>query len=398
MKKKLNEIFDEAKPKELDQFSDELNAPELPDEVLASVKVKVYAKTKVKSKRKNNSGIWMRFGAIAACFLLIVSVIIAVPMLREDDPGVIPGPGTDIGSGSAGVEDEPDIPIITPPNNNSSDISLNDNSYVIESWMEYLNFEDACELASDVVVATFTGSRPYGASFTEYSFTVKNRLLGNAPEQINVYAMDAEIVVENESVAPYNAQELFLEHNTDYLLLLDHRVSVYNETDIYQFVCNIYIDFSDINKSMMYNQPIASHSSTFDFANTDTDSVLAYVKELVKNNTPSPQPVKNPELKDIITASTDIVVITVNRCEKKVINDFRNTGFFACTIEETLKGTLSVGESVQILFKLDDVEEGDKIIVALNNYDKATYYRITSLNSIFSIDNKGEFLSILETK
>ena len=39
MKKKLNEIFDEAKPKELDQFSDELNAPELPDEVLASVKV-----------------------------------------------------------------------------------------------------------------------------------------------------------------------------------------------------------------------------------------------------------------------------------------------------------------------------------------------------------------------
>ena len=36
MKKKLNEIFDEAKPQEIDQFSDELNAPELPDEVLAS--------------------------------------------------------------------------------------------------------------------------------------------------------------------------------------------------------------------------------------------------------------------------------------------------------------------------------------------------------------------------
>ena len=49
MKKKLNEIFDEAKPQEFDQFSDELNAPELPDEVLASVKGKVYAKTKLKS-------------------------------------------------------------------------------------------------------------------------------------------------------------------------------------------------------------------------------------------------------------------------------------------------------------------------------------------------------------
>lgn len=83
MKKKLNEIFDGAKPQELDPFSEELNAPELPDEVLASVKGKVYAKTKLKSKKKNNGGIWMRVGAIAACFLLIVSAVIVVPMLQK---------------------------------------------------------------------------------------------------------------------------------------------------------------------------------------------------------------------------------------------------------------------------------------------------------------------------
>ena len=53
MKKKLNEIFDEAKPQELDQFSDELMAPELPDEVLASLKGKVYAKTNIKKDCKN---------------------------------------------------------------------------------------------------------------------------------------------------------------------------------------------------------------------------------------------------------------------------------------------------------------------------------------------------------
>ena len=45
MKKKLNEIFDEAKPQELDQFSDELMAHELSEEVLASVNGKVYSKT-----------------------------------------------------------------------------------------------------------------------------------------------------------------------------------------------------------------------------------------------------------------------------------------------------------------------------------------------------------------
>ena len=94
MKKKLNEIFDEAKPQEFDQFSDELNAPELPDEVLASVKGKVYAKTNLKKEVKTTKSVWLRFGAIAACFLLIVSAVIVVPMLREDEPGVIQEPGT----------------------------------------------------------------------------------------------------------------------------------------------------------------------------------------------------------------------------------------------------------------------------------------------------------------
>ena len=95
MKKKLNEIFDEAKPQELDQFSDKLMAPELPDEVLASLKGKVYAKTNIKKEKKTNKSVWLRFGTIAACFLLIVSAVIVVPMLREDDPGIIPNPDND---------------------------------------------------------------------------------------------------------------------------------------------------------------------------------------------------------------------------------------------------------------------------------------------------------------
>lgn len=84
MKKKLNEIFDEAKPQELDQFSDELKAPELSPEVLASVKGKVYTKTNLKKEKKTAKSVWLRFGTIAACFVLILSAVIVVPMLRED--------------------------------------------------------------------------------------------------------------------------------------------------------------------------------------------------------------------------------------------------------------------------------------------------------------------------
>lgn len=60
-------------------------------------------KERLRQKNKKPKSIWLRFGAIAACFLLIVSVVIVVPMLREDDPGIIPEPGT--------TED----PVVNPP-------------------------------------------------------------------------------------------------------------------------------------------------------------------------------------------------------------------------------------------------------------------------------------------
>ena len=41
-------------------------------------------KLKRKANKTKPTGIWLRFGAIAACFMLIVGVIIVVPMLRGD--------------------------------------------------------------------------------------------------------------------------------------------------------------------------------------------------------------------------------------------------------------------------------------------------------------------------
>ena len=66
----------------------------------------VEQKDRLRQKNKKLKGVWLRFGAIAACFLLIVSAVIVVPMLREDDPDVIPGPGTTDGN------NRPNIPIL----------------------------------------------------------------------------------------------------------------------------------------------------------------------------------------------------------------------------------------------------------------------------------------------
>ena len=48
-------------------------------------------KLQKKSNKQKTKGVWLRFGAVAACIALIVVAIIVVPMLREDDHGVIPG-------------------------------------------------------------------------------------------------------------------------------------------------------------------------------------------------------------------------------------------------------------------------------------------------------------------
>ncbi len=48
-----------------------------------------------KANKPKSQRIWLRFGAIAACFVLILSAVIVVPILREDDPGIIPNPDND---------------------------------------------------------------------------------------------------------------------------------------------------------------------------------------------------------------------------------------------------------------------------------------------------------------
>ena len=90
MKKKLSDIFDQATPKELDQLSDALTAPDLPPEVLSSIKDKVYFKTGVSKRRRVSKGLWLRGGLIAACLTLMATALVLVPMMRKKAPAVLP--------------------------------------------------------------------------------------------------------------------------------------------------------------------------------------------------------------------------------------------------------------------------------------------------------------------
>ena len=107
MKKNLNELFDRATPQEMEQFSDALNAPALSNEALASVKNKVYAKTKLNRERRSVKVQWLRVGALAACLCLLVTGIFGGVGLLKNQFGDATAPMT---------QHAPDLPLDHYPN------------------------------------------------------------------------------------------------------------------------------------------------------------------------------------------------------------------------------------------------------------------------------------------
>lgn len=52
----------------------------------------VEQKDRLAQQRKMSKAMWLRLGAVAACFVMIVSAIVVVTMLKGDAPGIIPNP------------------------------------------------------------------------------------------------------------------------------------------------------------------------------------------------------------------------------------------------------------------------------------------------------------------
>lgn len=99
----------------------------------------VEQKDRLRQKNKKPKSVWLRFGAIAACFLLIVSAVIVVPMLREDDPGIITPPdGT---SNDIGVNSGPGTTDNNNPNTSITD-DPNETTEQIDSGERFLVTED----------------------------------------------------------------------------------------------------------------------------------------------------------------------------------------------------------------------------------------------------------------
>ena len=81
MKKKLNDIFDETNPKDIENLVNHNDAPKVSDETLSSIKHRVYAKTGIPNQKKKKPFVfrWQSYVAVAACLCLILGGALVLP-------------------------------------------------------------------------------------------------------------------------------------------------------------------------------------------------------------------------------------------------------------------------------------------------------------------------------
>lgn len=112
MRKTLNNIFDEAKPQEIEVLINKNPAPNVSSSTLSSIKKKVYERTGLTkpktAKRKSVALPWRAYIAAAVCLCIIVCGIVASPQIikllnGDRPPHILPGETDPIGTRPIGT-------------------------------------------------------------------------------------------------------------------------------------------------------------------------------------------------------------------------------------------------------------------------------------------------------
>jgi len=261
-------------------------------------------------------------------------------------------------------------------------------------------FESAVEIATDVVVAEFVERRPFGQSATEYEFVVHDRIFGNAADTIFVY------VVYDEMSHRFADSDFKFAAGTQYLLTLIILANIYASFhyDGYMFASDLILNLDDPSKSTMYGQTLSAHSyMNFDSSGLAKEHVISYVRSLPRNPYEVVDRVfiTSDNLREIIINSPYVLVIEIGEprrlASQALQSDLQATDIYYATVVEALKGDMEVGKILPIIFFADTVSPGETHLVSIAPSDPAVpyFYRFTSRNSLHSLDQRDEIISII---
>lgn len=281
----------------------------------------------------------------------------------------------------------------------------------VEASFMYMTFEEAVtSFATDVVIAQYVGSRPFGTSLTEFEFIVLDRILGYAADRIFVYA-DNDVSVDvfgTELSVSYMPGNLMFIHGTTYMLPLIRvsRAHTNIQDEGFTFIRDIVINLDNPAMSRMYSEDLFSHSSyldfdTMNFARADITSFLvSYVADLTRYNTPSRGIISSSAIETVVYESPYILLIEIGNplrlSNEQANTDLMATDLFYITIISALKGNVVTTYDTVMIFVADTVSQGERHVVAVEPISKgSSWFQLTSRISLFSAEQTNEVTQIL---
>jgi len=257
-------------------------------------------------------------------------------------------------------------------------------------------FAETAQHATDVVVAEFVTTRPFGQNLTEFEFIVHERVFGNAADRIFVY--------EGKSVSALRGNEQPFTAGRQYLLLLYNLADVYATTheDGFLFLTDLVLDVNAPARGTMYGEPLRRHSMGMNFNRIGLTrrGIVSYVSRLTRDNTPVREFIRSENLEDIIADLPYVLVVEIcapfRLVSEQTTSDWVESDIFYATVVEVLKGDVDVGIELNISFFANTMQTGERHIVAVKRLTPgSTTFSFTSRNSLFAMDQLDEILTIL---
>jgi len=283
---------------------------------------------------------------------------------------------------------------------------------MIDTLYNYYTFEEALlEHATNIVIAQYVGSRSFGDTHTEFEFIVSESLLGEVTERIFVFAehgINAHVHTHNQHVH-YVPGDLEFVLGVYYLLPLIIINSPYSgnprDEDEFVFILQIVIDLDEPSNSTMYSEYLDAHVQGMNFnEEATTEEILSFVEDLAEQikeeNSWEFIFIRSENLKDIIEGSPYVLVIEVTEplrlSHEQSVTIWGLNDIYYATVIQALKGDLQVGDEIVVTFFADTVFPGERHIVAVVPLrEGSTWYDFTSRNSLFSLEQLDEIMSIL---
>lgn len=256
----------------------------------------------------------------------------------------------------------------------------------ISSQVKYMSFEDTLATATDIMVATYTGRVERHGIYYDLEFIPVEQIKGSEVDgNIRVRICEQSVSVVGMNIEYVESPSRYVK-GSNYVLVLEKHISVYNPYDLFIPLNNILIENG--GNSTMYDDSFVGDFSASRIDGKSSTEVLEYIEDFQLKGKDISQVngydfIRSTNLTDVVSSSS--VVVEVVPLELIGASKNNDTERFVCNITNSLKGDI-LKENIKIIFAADTVNIGSKYIVMLERLSNSEYYILSSKASLYASD------------